>query len=729
MARLITYGDDSHIMPDDRLIGSDGATKATKNFTVQSLANYIGNVHTLGGTLVPGGFTQEETSIEPSTGNRIIKLTIRYYNNDGIEDSEDVTISVPKNEPSLRSGMGAPTTETPGLAGDFYLDQTNTVLYGPKAGDSIPYPTPGISLIGMEGPIGRGIASIAKSGDDTAVITYTDGLNPDTITLPRGIQGIQGVQGSFTISVFSTAQSAPSISENGGYNLSDDTFGIPMTWFANPPIVVEPNRLWQGIAIVDPKLAVNGVVPLTWLDPFLAGLQGEQGIAGLSAYEIYQQETIRLGQAPLDLDDWLASLQGADGAQGAQGISRVELYSPTDPSGVKPTNVSINTADFTFVGSSFGSTYQTAFANNGYLSFALINPALFDAESTTYLIPETAWSDPFLINNQGAPGPAGQKGADGEDGDMGLAGLPGATWFTQPNQGIPTGTDLASAVGDVWLITDESNANLGTTYVATTVTPTSTTWSRTSNIRGAAGMDGMGDVWFANANQIAPVANTNLATQNGDLWLVTMAGVGEGDIYVASNVTGDPISTTTWTLTGNIKGASGEVYDFTNQDAGLTTGNVRFKTTAVPGGNDTVIADVNLGHLSPYPRPIYGGTNPNDLPTLTQVVASIPTTFDISSPATTGTASSSVSSMVNIGVAHNTQRASFIWNDDGSQSVQYAVFAIPTSLLGGQAKPIVSVGGGGFNISDDSLIALGVIGDYSGFYFDISETGTVSINV
>ena len=76
----------------------------------------------------------------------------------------------------------------------------------------------------------------------------------------------------------------------------------------------------------------------------------------------------------------------------------------------------------------------------------------------------------------------------------------------------------------------------------------------TGNFRGPQGIPGVGNRWFTGAS--APIDDTTLAETNGDLFLVE-TGADLGNYYSASNVTGDPISTTTWTLEGNLRGPSG----------------------------------------------------------------------------------------------------------------------------------------------------------------------------
>ena len=73
------------------------------------------------------------------------------------------------NGKTLLNGAGAPTASgAAGTAGDFYLDTTNNLLFGPKAGDSW-VGLKGLSLVGPQGPTGP--------------------------TGPTGAQGPQGVQG------------------------------------------------------------------------------------------------------------------------------------------------------------------------------------------------------------------------------------------------------------------------------------------------------------------------------------------------------------------------------------------------------------------------------------------------------------------------------------------------------------------------------------------------------
>lgn len=119
----------------------------------------------------------------------------------------------------LQSGAGAPTTAV-GDDGDFYLDTTNHILYGPKVGGS--WPAPGITLgggaagpsgpAGATGPTGAagaagskvltgttapasGLGSVGDMYIDTALGTLYIKTGPTTWTT-QGAGGLKGPQGA-----------------------------------------------------------------------------------------------------------------------------------------------------------------------------------------------------------------------------------------------------------------------------------------------------------------------------------------------------------------------------------------------------------------------------------------------------------------------------------------------------------------------------------------------------
>jgi hypothetical protein len=122
----------------------------------------------------------------------------------------------------------------------------------------------------------------------------------------------------------------------------------------------------------------------------------------------------------------------------------------------------------------------------------------------------------------------------------GPAGTPGEKWFT--GAGVPAGALAGSIVGDWYL--DSANGD----YYEKTAT---TTWTLRGNLKGATGATGStgiqgnpgtpGEKWFTGAG--APAGATGIV---GDWYLDSV----NGDYY-------EKTASATWTLRGNLKGATG----------------------------------------------------------------------------------------------------------------------------------------------------------------------------
>ena len=113
---------------------------------------------------------------------------------------------------AVLNGSGAPG-DSVGNDGDFYLDTSADVLYGPKAGGT--WPTPGVSLVGNTGPVGpagpqgaagpqgpAGVGTAGPSGLDTTVVFSSATLRygeSDSVTVqcPAGHPYVLGGGGSF----------------------------------------------------------------------------------------------------------------------------------------------------------------------------------------------------------------------------------------------------------------------------------------------------------------------------------------------------------------------------------------------------------------------------------------------------------------------------------------------------------------------------------------------------
>jgi hypothetical protein len=70
---------------------------------------------------------------------------------------------------TILSGAGSPTVSNPGTSGDFYLDTTNNLLYGPKVGTDW-VGLSGVSLVGPSGVKAFGYFYALMPGDNAATI-------------------------------------------------------------------------------------------------------------------------------------------------------------------------------------------------------------------------------------------------------------------------------------------------------------------------------------------------------------------------------------------------------------------------------------------------------------------------------------------------------------------------------------------------------------------------------
>lgn len=116
----------------------------------------------------------------------------------------------------LLNGSGAPSNSL-GAAGDFYIDTTNNLIYGPK--NAGVWGT-GTSIIGPQGP--QGIQGPA--GNDGA--DGTDGA--DGATGPQGPQGIQGPVGPTELIAIDTLTTTTTLPNTTAYTqVRNFNFNVP----------------------------------------------------------------------------------------------------------------------------------------------------------------------------------------------------------------------------------------------------------------------------------------------------------------------------------------------------------------------------------------------------------------------------------------------------------------------------------------------------------------------
>ena len=105
----------------------------------------------------------------------------------GLAGLRGTTGAAGKNGASLLSGAGAPSNGG-GSAGDFYLDTTSSVLYGPKVGGA--WPLTGVSLVGPRGADGASGATGA-----TGSVGATGASGATGAAGPTGAAGATGATG------------------------------------------------------------------------------------------------------------------------------------------------------------------------------------------------------------------------------------------------------------------------------------------------------------------------------------------------------------------------------------------------------------------------------------------------------------------------------------------------------------------------------------------------------
>ncbi len=204
--------------------GKDGETPV---ITIQGGYWYINGVNTTQSAVGMQGETGNGISSIAKTGSEglVDTYTITYTNGD--TDTFTVTNGA-QGAPGIQ-GVPGNDGHTPVVTiqnGYWYVDGVNTNQ----------------SAVGIQGETGNGISSIAKTGSeglvDTYTITYTNG-DTDTFTVTNGAQGAPGIQG---------------VPGNDGHT----------------PIITIQNGNWYIDGIDSGKSAV-----------------GEKGDTGLSAYQIY----------------------------------------------------------------------------------------------------------------------------------------------------------------------------------------------------------------------------------------------------------------------------------------------------------------------------------------------------------------------------------------------------------------------------------------------------------
>jgi hypothetical protein len=192
------------------------------------------------------------------------------------------------NGKTVLNGSGAPAGSL-GRNGDFYLDTTSEVLYGPKTAGA--WPATGVSLVGPRGATGAtGPAGPAGDAGPAGPPGATGPAGPAGDAGPAGSQGPAGTNGASVLN--GSGAPAGSLGSNGDFYLdttSEVLYG-PKSAGAWPA---------TGVSLVGPRGATGATGAAGPTGP--AGAQGPQGPAGAQG-----------PQGP-------AGAQGPQGPAGAQG--------------------------------------------------------------------------------------------------------------------------------------------------------------------------------------------------------------------------------------------------------------------------------------------------------------------------------------------------------------------------------------------------------------------------
>jgi hypothetical protein len=418
---------------------------------------------------------------------------------------------------TILDGIIDPTTE--GSSGDYYLNTATTEFFGPKSGAV--WPSPGVSLIGIDGvtgPTGTGIGFVSinqlSPTGPTAIVTFDGGATGE-IYLLSGATGATGADGA------DGATGADGIAGQDGIAQPYDQQGIAINNILDQSIVagsmtsvifgaerIKDTGIFAHSNITDPhqvtigatgKYFVTYTVGIKETDSTLdsriitelqlnaadtAGFRGTfDGTAGATI--TLERNTITVSGiinvvtintvVSVTVEEILGNV-GVDIISGSASISIVEMRGGVGPTGsqgiqgiigVGATGVTGTTGPTGGTGSQGGGVIgATVTGGDLILEFdngatANIGPAQFGPTGTT-----------GSIGTTGATGLTGVDGLQGTQGTQGTQGNTGPTGigFVSINQLSPTGptaivTFDGGATGEIYLLTGGTGAtgSAGTT--------------------------------------------------------------------------------------------------------------------------------------------------------------------------------------------------------------------------------------------------------------------------
>ena len=389
MARIKSYDNDPTIQGGDKWIGTDLTDNSTKNFTVDSIAEYfaltgkadptgLGFVYDFNlGTLQPGQFRYTHSNAIATPAN-VTDIVVSALDRNGKNVEPFLTFV----EGSVIFISDSSTPQSVDYAAYRILRHTSAndvvtfnVEHLASSGD-LSNVTIGLSFVGTGSSGGANFDTIRSTTEDPNApnvdiqgnagdylirldtnssgellyfiygplrATGTDWNQPTQLNVrgAQGIQGIQGIpgtdgaqgdQGAFEIDVFQRAATIPATPVGGIYNLATNTLAPPAGWTDGVPAGTE--ELWESRARFNPA---TPTATLAWTLPFQAGAQGpqgDQGIQGFQGVSIDDVSTVVTnGETAVTLETIDPANSNAAGTltsftipQGVQGQFEITLY-------------------------------------------------------------------------------------------------------------------------------------------------------------------------------------------------------------------------------------------------------------------------------------------------------------------------------------------------------------------------------------------------------------------
>ena len=341
-----------------------------------------------------------------------------------------------------------------GANGDFYVNTTTNMLFGPKAGGA--WPSGSVSIIGPQGP--QGIQGVQGSQGVAGVNGINGATGPQG---PQGLQGETGAQGTSgtagqiliagNAALSGTVDPAASVGVNGDFYVNTTTnmvFGPKAAgaWPAGSISMVGPQG-HQGLqGAVGPQGAIGATGPQGLVGATGAvgpigptgvkgdtGATGDQGVAGVAGATGPAGPT---GAAGATGATGATGVQGPAGGQGAQGVA--------------------------------GTNGQLLIAGNAALS-GTVDPANtvgvngdFYVNTTTNMVFGPKAGGVWPSGSVSMVGPQGQQGLQGVQGAQGVAGANGVAGATGPQgpQGVAGPMGLQGTTGTAGQILIAGNAAL-----------------------------------------------------------------------------------------------------------------------------------------------------------------------------------------------------------------------------------------------------------------------------